>query len=256
MDIMILAFQILGGILIALSVIFIILLFPPTRRKLKEINISKDGYMKEFANFYDEHLHSFVLVRQILLFLLPTTVLMVLSIFISVKLEHLLGSFVLGISLVIFVSIQLPLLMKARILTTFIIDRELQGSKLNFKSGKTTYVECTIYNLGFSTYKNFTIIFYFREDFEIIPYDNRLYYDLDFKKKFAIQKRHGGIAFNPKESFLTIPPQEIFVFPMFIKAPKVLKEPKEKKEHAMKIEFYSENTWGKTEIYKPLIVER
>jgi len=250
MDIMILATQILGEILIVLSVIFIILLCPPTRRKLKEIHISKDGYWKKIAKFYDTNLHFLVLARQIFLFILPTAVLMVLSISISIELEHLLGSFVLGVSLVIFVSIQLPLLMKASVLATFIIDGEPQGSKLNFKPGKTTYVECTIYNLGFSTYKNSTIIFYFRKDFEIIPHEDPLYDDLDFKKKFDIQKRHAGIAFNPKENFLTIPPQETFVFPMWVKVPD------KEEEREMTILFHSENTWGLNSIQRQISISR
>ncbi len=63
--------------------------------------------------------------------------------------------------------------MKARILITFKINDEGQGSIINLRSGKTTYVDSGIRNLGFSTYKNFTIILYFGEDFEIVHYDEK-----------------------------------------------------------------------------------
>jgi len=143
---------------------------------------------------------------------------------------------------------QLPLLMKAHILITFKINGENQVSRINFRSGKTTYVESGIHNLGFSTYKNFTIIFYFGEDFEIVPYDDQLYKDLDFKKKFDVQKRHGGIVFNPKDNFLTIPPQEVFVFPMYVRAPN------KEVESEISILFFSESTWGMNRIRRQISV--
>ena len=139
--------------------------------------------------------------------------------------------------------------MKAHVLVTFKIDDKVYDSPIFFKSGKETYVEGRVYNLGFSNYKNFVVIFYFGEDFKIIPHDDPKYRDLDFKKKFSIQKIHGGALFSPKDNFLSIPPQEVFIFPMYIKIPR-----KEKKGE-MHIDFYSENTWGMTVIYKQVIAK-
>ena len=68
--------------------------------------------------------------------------------------------------------------------------------------------------------------------------------DLDLKKKFSIQKIHGGAFFSPKDNFLTIPPQEVSIFPMYVKIPK------RQKKGRMHIEFYSENSWGMTNIFK------
>jgi len=247
---MILVIQILGWILIAPSTIFIIILLPWVRRKLKEIDLSDNGRKKKIADFYETHLHLLVLVRQILLLLIPTAVVMVLPTAVSILSKHFLSLIVSGLSILIFVSIQLPLLMKAHILITFKIDGEEQSSRINFRSGKTTYVESGIHNLGFSTYKNFTIVFYFGGDFEILPYDDPLYTALDFKKKFHVQRRHGGILFNPKDNFLTIPPQEVFVFPMWVKVPN------KEKEGKMEILFFSENTWGMNRITRQISVRR
>ena len=62
------------------------------------------------------------------------------------------------------------------------------------------------------------------KQFKILPNTYRGYKDLDFRKEFSIQERHGGIMFTPNENFLTIPPQEVYVFPMYVKTPKEEKD--------------------------------
>lgn len=231
--------QDLGWILIVLTAIFVILLCRRVRYACAyERYLGKECCKKKVAKIYETYLHSFVIVRQILLFLFPTAILMALSALLATKLEHLFSSFILGLSILIFVSMQLPLLMKAHVLVTFQIEPGRGGSEIDVESGKTTRIELGIRNLGYGTYKNSTVIFYLGSDFEIVPYDNSLYKDLDFKKKISIQKRHGGVLFNPKDKFLSIPPQEIFVFPVWVKVPN------KKAEREATIYFFSENTWG------------
>jgi hypothetical protein len=223
-------------------------LCPPIRRKLKEIDLFGDSCKEEFARLYEKHLHLLVILRQVLLFLAPIGFFSVIDF--SIVLEYFLGLVLLGLSLVVFVSIQLPLLMKAHVLATFKIGDDVYNSTILFESGKETLVEARIYNLGYITYKNFAVVFYFGPDFEIVPYDNEKYCDLDFEKKFGVQKKHGGAFFSPKDISLTIPPQEVFIFPIYVKVPK------EKKQGRVHIEFYSENSWGMTNIFKPLIVNK
>lgn len=174
---------------------------------------------------------------------------MVSSIWFSIELEHFIASLVLGLSILIFVSTQIPLLMKAHLLINFTVDGKGSGSRINFRSGETHTVEVLIRNFGFSTYKNFVAKIYFGPDFKIIPYNHSKYKDLDFKKEFSIQKKHGGAMFTPKETFLTIPPQEVYIFPLIIKAPD------EGKEYRLHIEFNAENTWGMNVIYKTIFVK-
>jgi len=162
--------------------------------------------------------------------------------------EHFLGSLVFGLSILIFMSMQLPSLMKAQLLIVFRIDGKYART-IKLESGKTHKIECEILNLGFHTYKNFTVKFYYGKKFKIVPSNYRGYKDLDFKKQFSIQKRLGGVMFTPQDNFLTIPPQEVYIFPMYVMAPK------EKDEYTLKIEFNAENTWGMNEIYKRVIVE-
>ena len=241
---------VLGWIPIALSIIFVTILFSPIRYKCAfERHLSKDGRKKKVAEFYEDHLHSLVLGRQILLFWFPTAVLIVLSIWASIELEYFVGSFVLGLSILIFVSTQLPLLMKAHLLIIFKIDDGEWGSRIDLRSGKTTKIEFAIRNLGFSTYKNFVVKFYFGPDFKIIPYNHSKYKNLDFEKEFSIQKRHGGAMFTPKETFLAVPPQEVIIFPLIIKVPD------ESKKYRLRIDFNAENTWGMNVIYKAVFVK-
>lgn len=238
----------IGWALITLLIIFLVILLPRIRCVCaRETYFSKDGCKRKMARFYEMKLHYLVSGRQILLFLFPTAVLMV-----SAKLEYVITSLILGLSILIFVSIQLPLLMKAHLLISFRIDdgEWSLSSRIDLRSGKTTKVEFAIRNLGFSTYKNSTIIIYFRKDFKIVPCDNLRYKDLDFKKEFHVQKIHGGVAFNPKDNPLTIPPQEVFIFPMYVKVPN------KEEEREMTIEFFSENTWGMNLIRRQVSVRR
>lgn len=243
--------QIFGLTVVVLFIIFFIILFPNIRKKLKEISLYGECFKKKFADLYEKYLHGLVIIRQVLLFLAPIGILSIIDF--SIVLEYLPGLILLGLSITVFVSIQLPLLMKAHIHVNFKIDDKVYDSTISFKPREEpTLVEARVYNLGFSTYKNFVVIFYFGGDFKIVPHTDPRYEDLEFhfKKKFSIQKIHGGALFSPKDNFLSIPPQEVFVFPMYVRIPK-----KEKKGK-MHINFYSENTWGMTVIYKQVVVER
>ena len=241
----------LGWILLVPTAVLSLLLCPPIRYACaRKGYLGRKDFKKKVAIYYERLLHFLVLGRQILLFFFPTAFLLVISTLLPIKIEYFLGTFVLGLSILIFVSTQLPLLMRAHLLITFKVDCGKWELGINIKSGKTIYIESAIRNLGFSTYKNSSIIFYFKPDFEIVPYDDILYDDLDFKKEFNIQKRHGGVSFNPKDNFLTIPPQEVFIFPMWVKAPN--KEEKRK----MTILFSSENTWGMNLIRRQMSLRR
>jgi len=139
--------------------------------------------------------------------------------------------------------------MQANILVTFKIGKNVYDSPIVFESeNEPCLVEAILYNLGFNTYKNFVIIFYFGKEFGIVPYDKQKYRDLDFKKKFKIQKIQGGALFDPKDNFLSIPPKEVFIFPMYVKIPK------KKKRGNISIVFYSEDTWGMVRIKKRFVV--
>lgn len=241
-------YQIFGWILLIFLMIFVVILSRPVRRKIKETYHLGKGWKRKIAKLYENYLYLLVIIRHGLLFLTPIAFFSIVDF--SIVSKHSFSLILLGLSFVVFVSIQLPQLMKAHIRVTFTIKGKGTDSPIVFKSGKEILVEGNLYNLGFSTYKNFTVIFYFGEDFEIVPCDNAKYQVLSFKKKFSIQKRHGGVFFSPKDNSLIIPPQEVFIFPMYIKAPK------KEKVSKVTVEFYSENTWGMTMIDKRVIVER
>jgi hypothetical protein len=139
--------------------------------------------------------------------------------------------------------------MRAQLYVRFRIDGKYVKT-IKLHSGKTHKIECEIQNLGFHTYKNFVIKFYFGEKFKIMPSNYRGYKDLDFGKEFGIQKRYGGVIFTPKDNFLTVPPQEVYVFPMYVKAPN------EEERYTLTVQFNAENTWGMNELSLPVIVRK
>jgi hypothetical protein len=101
--------------------------------------------------------------------------------------------------------------------------------------------------LGFTTLKNAVFLIYFGEGFEIVPYDDARYVQLDFSKHFSVQKGNCGVAFMPTHNnYQSLPPQEWFLFPVIIKSPKSQVRPN------VEIQVYSENSWGLTK-YQALI---
>ncbi len=218
------------GIYFRLLILFIIILLPKVRRDSKET-----------VRYYENNLHIIVIIRQFLLFLLP---LMLSLIFLGIPFtsEQLLSLIVLGLSINVFWVVQLPLLTKAQLIIDFSVDKIGQGEKFGkdilLKTNTEHVIYTRIYNLGFSTLKNFAFLIYFEEGVEILPFGNKKYRELDFAKRFSIQKCHCGLLFPPTENFQTIPPQEWFVFPVIVKSSKSALE------RDVTILFNSENSWG------------
>jgi hypothetical protein len=133
-------------------------------------------------------------------------------------------------------------------------NEEQYGDNLVIYPQKVNRVVFATYNLGFHTYKNALVILYFGEEFEVIPCDDFEFKDrlhnLDFCKIYSVQKKHGGAAFNPKDNYLTIPPKEVFLFPVFVRVKrKPIRE-------FVTLEFSSETSWGKTVMKIPMKLEK
>jgi len=241
---------------------FIYLTLPSIRKKHKSFKPYPPR--EEGENFYEKNLLYFVITRQILLFVLPLAIgVIILNDNFTSQLS---SFFVLGLSINVFWVVQLPLLTKANLHVTFTskpFDEKSESFELQndekytgsivLKRDKLNRVVCAIYNLGFHTYKNALVILYFGEECEIIPCDDQVFKDrlqvLDFFKKYSVQKKHGGAAFNPKDNYITIPPKEVFLFDVLVK---VQKEPIRK---FVTLEFSSETSWGKTVIEIPMTLE-
>jgi hypothetical protein len=223
----------------ALLIILIYLLSPKIRRKMKD------------KSDYERNLHSLVLFRQILLFFLP--LMLSVAVFgVSFVSDQLLSLVVLGLSINVFWVVQLPLLTKAQLSVDFSVDQITDfDSSIMLVPRTKQVIYLRIYNLGFSTLKNGTVLMYLGDQFEkstcrIIPSDDPEYDKLDFKKSFRIQKTHAGVSFSPKENFLTMPPQEWFVFPVIVEISHCELDSK------VEVEFYSENSWGVTKYHAPI----
>ena len=189
---------------------------------------------------YEDNLHILVLFRQILVFIFPVMLCLVIfgNAFVISQLTSL---FVLGLSINVFWLIQLPLMTKAKLYIDFSVDG-IKDFKtvINLKTDTEHIIYTRIYNLGFHTLKNALILIYFREGFEITPYNDPIYADLDFKKIFSVQKCNFGAAFSPNQNFQTLPPKEWFLFPLGVKTPK------HNLDRNIEIQLHSENSWGLT----------
>jgi hypothetical protein len=215
---------------------FVILLLPQTRHALRE------------EPWYKNNLNFFLLIRQILLFLFPlwAATVTVGATWVS---NQLLTLVALGLSIIIFWIVELPLLMKADILVTFGVDdgnaiaEDDYVSKIRLDPEKENIVNTRVQNLGFTTLKNALVEIYFGDTgLEVVPCDDPRYVGLDFPKRFSIQKTHCGILFTPKDNFQTIPPQEVMIFQT------ILRKPINTQKGEVIIQFSSESSWGLREI--------
>jgi hypothetical protein len=125
-----------------LILIFTTLLLPRTRRSLRK------------SQWYENKLNLLVLIRQILLFLFPLSIATVISPVWS--LNQLPTLVALGLSIIVFWVVELPLLTKANILITFGVDdgnairEEDYRNEIVLDVDRENVVNTRVHNLGFS----------------------------------------------------------------------------------------------------------
>ena len=213
-------------------------------------------YKKKKFHF-ENNVHKFYGIRQLLLIFFP----LVFSITIlgisnswgqisKILGTNLLTLIVLGLSINVFWIIQLPLVMKANLVVDFSVDKvgDFNEDEILLKTHSQHIVYCRIYNAGYSTLKNATVLLYFERGVEIVPCDKPIYDNYDFVKDFSIQKGQCGISFNCLKNYLTIPPQEWFLFPIILKTKNAL-------EQKINLQLYSESSWGITKHYAKMIIQ-
>jgi hypothetical protein len=232
------------------------------KRRNKETMKKNCVVLDNLGAFYQKCLFILVIFRFILLFFLP--------IWLAAKLlglefasNQLLTLTVMGGSIVAFLALEFPNVMKAHLRVTLVAkvvdekdfkkDQEVldsfRSSEIWLEKGKLTLVAVAVYNLGFSTYKAPAVLIYFGKGFEIVPCDDKFekrYEGVDFHKKFSIQKRHGGAAFSPDDiRFHSFPPQEVLVFQIFVRLIG------DTDRSYVTVQFSSEGSWGMTTIKRP-----
>jgi hypothetical protein len=202
-----------------------------------------------------------VILRLVLLFLAPLMFSFAVFRF-DATISQLLTLVIMGVSIVAFWVVELPLLTKASIEVTFATDVSKDAnlnnqiylkefsSEATFEPEAEQFVVVRVYNLGFHTYENATVAIYFGTKFDIIPNDEKhgsKYAEIDFQKPFKIQKSYGGVRFTPSDdNFQSIPPQGCLLFPILVFSPKHAPE-----DAKITIEFSSDNSWGITRMRKP-----
>ncbi len=226
-----------------------VILLPLIRRELYAKTFSTDNQkVKKFLGKYESNVHFLVIARQISLFFLPFFVALVLT-GIAITMQQLTSLFVLGLSINVFWAAYLSTLTKAKLYIDFGVDHQNDVKPEIIVTPDHEHIIFTrFYNLGFNTLKNTVILIYFRNGFEIFPYEDKRYKYLDFCKHFSIQKENVGVAFMPThDNYQSIPPQEWFIFPIIVKTPKELCNQK------VEIQVYSENSWGLTKYFAKVI---
>ena len=224
-----------------------------TRRYLRK----QWWYKVWFEQLFEKHLNKLVIFRQILLFLSPLCLgipILVFATGASLVLNQLAALVALGLSLVIFWVVEVPLLTKADIIVTFGVDdgnyipEDKYFDRLLLVAEKENIVNTRIHNKGFSTLKNGRIEIYFGDGFEVLPFEHPRYRNLDFPKKFSIMKANCGVIFSPMDNFQTLAPQEVFTFQTIVRPSRKIERDK------VSVHFASENSWGVKEIISPMDV--
>lgn len=221
---------------------------------LKKVRIH---FYREKISWFENNLHRFYGVRQLLLMFFPLifslTFLGLSHSWEQIQLilsEHLLSLIVLGLSINVFWIIQLPLIMKANVIVDFSVDslNNFKENEILLNSNSRHIVYTRIYNTGYSTLKNATVLIYFERGVTIVPCDESIYGQFDFTKDFSIQNRHCGVAFNCLKNCMTIPPQEWFLFPVILNT-------KNELEEQINVQLYSENSWGIAKHFAKMMIK-
>jgi hypothetical protein len=222
----------------------VLLLVAPLRyRYYHKLSTTNNNSVKKILGKYEENIHVLLIARQGFLFLLPLFV--VLGIFgVEIAKEQLTSLFVLGLSINVFCAAYLSTLTKAKLYVDFGIDKLSDLTReITIEAESEHVIYFRLYNLGFTTLKNSSILVYFGEGFEILPCEFYKYVGLGYRKYFTVQKENGGAAFMPNhDNYQSIPPQEWFLFPLIVKAPKI------NVQRVAEIQVFSENSWGLTKI--------
>jgi hypothetical protein len=199
---------------------------------------------------YEKNVHRFVIVRQILLFLLPLA-LSASTLGVDVTSKELTSLIVLGLSINVFWVVQLPLLTKAHLFIDFAVDQiEVFRPTIDIDANSEHLIYTRIYNTGFSTLKNAMVLIYFGKGFQIVASGDPRYDNIDFRKDFSVQKNNCGVGFLPTKNFQTLPPQEWFLFPVIVITPKKQEVPR------IEIQLSSENSWGMTKYAASISVKQ
>lgn len=253
------------GVYTAILGLFLFFLSPPIRRRLNESSERHERYLHFIADRYEGCLHALVVLRLVFLSLAP----FMFSLFVfrfNATINQLLTLVFMGVSIVAFWVVELPLLTKASIEVTFatalsndinlnnqIYKRKFWSSEAAFEPEKEHFLVVRVYNLGFHTYENATVTIYLGTEFNIIPNDEKhdsTYAKIDFLKPFKIQKSYNGVRFTPSDdNFQSIPPKGCLLFPILLISPK--HAPNKDENAKIETQFTSDNSWGMTQILKP-----
>ena len=165
---------------------------------------------------------------------------------------HFLNLLVMGLALVTFASIEYPFLTKPNVFVSVLPSenksyQEEHDLSICAKAGEEKLLMFRVVNLGFHIIKNFTAIFTFPSGFELLK-DSGLYNGVDFKKSFSIQRKNNAVFFSPSKNFLSFPPQEVTVFPVWVKVYD------KKGKGDVEILVHSETTWGMSSTKIPITV--
>ena len=227
--------EILGvAILLPFSVIFILL--GPLRQQLFVASLKSKIWRKDYKTFF---------TLLIFFFYLQVVITVPGSAYQYFGKDRIIDGVVVAVALLAFIAFQFQRMTPPYFEATFLpSEGKSYQDKPQFlvkaRVSQRILVFVHITNLGLTAFKNCVVSIVFPEGFTIVG-DLRLYKGVDFAKKFVIQKKNQCIQFLPNDNYMTFPPCNNLIFPIWIKTPK------EAGKYKVKTTLSSESTWGEAE---------
>jgi len=245
--------QMVGSIIVFFSVIMFILTINPVRKRFYALSFEhRWKKIRKIGEIYENGLRKMYILRLCLSFFLPVSIAFISPFVLDSNL--ILSLLVMGLGLVAFSIIELPSLTEPHIFTSVIEGCQAKNFKCEYKEGKSckareNRLEISIkekriiffrlQNLSLHTLKNCTVWFTLPENFKISEIQARK--NVDFFKKYSIQKRNNAVKFSPTDNYLSVSPDDCLVFPI---EAEVEKPNDNWKSHRIEIQIASETTWG------------
>ena len=218
--------MLLISLLIAFVIVFLITFKPVRRAFYKGSFQNRHKTIRKIGLWYEDNLHKLYLTRLALTFLLPIALGILL--FSNTNQDFLLNLLLIGIALLTFSFIELPVLTKANLFLSQIedcigqlnciykegISCKAKEEYLLMQPGDERVVMFRLQNLSLHSLKNCVFWFNIPKNFEVLainPPDK-----IDFYKPYSIQKRNNTCMFTFENGF-SISPNDCAVFPIKLK---------------------------------------
>lgn len=256
--------QMAGLIIVFFSAILFILTISPIRKGFYALSFEYNKWKKirKIGKIYENGLRNMYILRLCLSFFLPISIAFVFSFNLDSNL--ILSLLVMGLGLVAFSIVELPSLTKPHVFTSVLEECKAKNFRCKYEENKfckarenrleiaigERIIFFRLQNLSLHTLKNCTVWFTFPKNFKIS--EIQTWKNVDFFKKYSVQKCNNAAKFSPTDNYLSISPNDCLVLPIEVD---VEKPDDDWKNHTIGIQIASETTWGTTDYDPPFPIK-